>query len=284
VGKLCSVIATLPAIVTIGNFDGFHRGHQRLIRQVVERARIRQQQPHPHAARQEPPCRGDMSPRSGSAYNRSVIQTTQRRRITDLTTLRELVGVPSERAVRKQLAALDRHCRAFIERSPFVLLGTSGPDGRCDVSPKGDRPGFVLALDEHTIAIPDRPGNKRLDSLQNILANPHVGLLFLIPGMDETLRVNGTAELVQDDDLLDRLAVDGKRPLLVIVVHVEETFLHCARSFLRARLWDPEHFMPRTELPSLAQMIIDQTNPAGDHNRAITDAERSIGESYRCLY
>jgi len=165
-----------------------------------------------------------------------VIQATERRRITDLSTLRALVGTPGERAVRKQLPALDQHCLNFIEQSPFMLLGTSGADGRCDVSPKGDRPGFVLALDGTTIVIPDRPGNKRLDSLQNILANPHVGLLFLIPGMDETLRVNGTAEIVQDDDLFERLAVDGRRPQLAIVVHVQETFLHCARSFLRARL------------------------------------------------
>jgi hypothetical protein len=165
-----------------------------------------------------------------------------------------------------------------------MLLGTSGQDGRCDVSPKGDRPGFVLVVDDTTIAIPDRPGNKRFDSLQNILANPHVGLLFLIPGMDETLRVNGTAEIVQDDELLERLAVDGKTPVLAIVVHVEETFLHCARSFLRARVWDPDQFMPRAQMPSLGRMIIDQITPPGDHEQAISDAERSIGESYRCLY
>ena len=148
------------------------------------------------------------------------MQTSERQRIGDIATLRELVGAPSERAVKKQLAALDVHCRSFIAKSPFVLLGTAGPDGRCDVSPKGDRAGFVLVLDEETLVIPDRPGNKRLDSLQNIVTNPHVGLLFLIPRMDETLRVNGTAELVRDDDLLDRLAVEGKRPLLGIVVHV----------------------------------------------------------------
>jgi hypothetical protein len=215
-----------------------------------------------------------------------MIQTTEQR-ITDVATLRELVGTPSERAVKKELAALDQHCRAFVSRSPFVLLGTSNTDGRCDVSPKGDRPGFVLVLDDHTLVIPDRPGNKRLDSLQNILANPHVGLLFLIPGMDETLRVNGRAELVRDDGLLDRLAVDGKRPLLGIVVHIEETFLHCARSFLRAQLWSPEHFMPRDAMPSLARMITDQTRPNDDpseHERIVGDAEQKTAESYRALY
>ncbi|MDQ3811906.1 MAG: pyridoxamine 5'-phosphate oxidase family protein [Chloroflexota bacterium] len=213
-----------------------------------------------------------------------MTHAAQRRRITDPAALRALVGSPGERAVRKQMARLDGHCRAFIERSPFVLLGTAGADGRCDVSPKGDRAGFVAVLDDATLAIPDRPGNRRLDSLQNILANPHVGLLFLIPGMDETLRVNGSAEIVLDDDLLDRFAVDGKRPLLAIVVHVEETFLHCARSFLRAHLWDPGRFMPRAEMPSLARMIADQTSAATDRERVVSDAEQAIGEAYRCLY
>ena len=217
-----------------------------------------------------------------------MVQTPARERITDNQTLRELVGTPSERAVKKQLAYLDTHATAFIERSPFVLLGTAGPDGRCDVSPKGDRPGFVAVLDEHTVVIPDRPGNKRLDSLQNILANPHVGLLFLIPGMDETLRVNGAAELVRDDDLLERMAVDGKRPLLGIMVHVEETFLHCGRSFLRAQLWEPEHYMTRGEMPSLARMITDQTRASGDsdadYERIVSNAEQHTAESYRCLY
>jgi PPOX class probable FMN-dependent enzyme len=214
--------------------------------------------------------------------------TVARRRITDRAALRELVGSPSERAVQKQLAALDRHCRAFIERSPFLLLGTSNRDGRCDVSPKGDRPGFVLVPDPETIVIPDRPGNRRLDSLQNILDNPHVGLLFLIPGMDETLRVNGAAELIQDDSVLDLLAINGRRPLLAIEVHVEEAFLHCARSFLRAQLWDPEHFMPRDEMPSLSRMIGDQTRPTersdAAHDEIVEAGERSTAEAYRCLY
>jgi hypothetical protein len=217
-----------------------------------------------------------------------MVQTPARERIADKQTLRELVGTPSERAVKKQLAALDPHCMAFIKHAPFMLLGTANADGRCDVSPKGDRPGFVEILNEHTIVIPDRPGNKRLDSLQNILANPHVGLLFLIPGMDETLRVNGTAELVRDDDLLERMAIDGMRPLLGILVHVEEAFLHCGRSFLRAHLWEPEHYMARGEMPSLARMITDQTRAPGDsdadYERTVSNAEQHTAESYRCLY
>jgi PPOX class probable FMN-dependent enzyme len=217
-----------------------------------------------------------------------MTQTASPPRITSLAELRELIGSPSERAVRKQLSALDSHCRRFIEHSPFMMLGTSGADGRCDVSPKGDAPGFVAILDDTTLAIPDRPGNKRFDSLQNILANPHVGLLFLIPGMDETLRVNGTAELVRDPELLERLAVGGKPPVLAIRVHIQEAFLHCGRSSLRAQVWDPERYMPRQELPSLARMITDQMRaPNVDGaalEQAVQAAEQSIGESYRCLY
>jgi PPOX class probable FMN-dependent enzyme len=215
-------------------------------------------------------------------------KSERRERITDIAQLRELVGTPSERAVRKQLSVLDAHCIEFIKRSPFVLLGTSNRDGRCDVSPKGDHPGFALVLDPETIVVPDRPGNRRLDSLQNILDNPHVGLLFLIPGMDETLRVNGTAALVQDSTVLERMTVDGKQPLLGIEVHVEEAFLHCARSFLRAKLWDPQHFMRRAELPSLARMIANQTRPTDRpdtaHEEIVEAAERSVEEAYRCLY
>jgi PPOX class probable FMN-dependent enzyme len=217
-----------------------------------------------------------------------MTQIVARRRLTSIGQLRELVGSPSERAVRKQLAALDAHCRAFIARSPFVLLGTAAGDGRCDVSPKGDLPGFVLVEDDTTLVIPDRPGNRRFDSLQNILDNPHVGLLFLVPGMDETLRVNGTAELVLDEDLLQRLAMDGKPPLLAIVVHVEEAFLHCGRSSLRAMVWDPSRQIDRHQLPSLSRMIADQTRPANrdqtEHEALIAAAEAQTEQAYRCLY
>jgi PPOX class probable FMN-dependent enzyme len=208
--------------------------------------------------------------------------------VTSVTELRAIVGTPSDRAVRKQLAALDVHCRAFIARSPFLVLSTAGASGICDASPKGDLPGFVQVLDEHTLVIPDRPGNRRADSLSNILDNPHVGLLFLIPGMDETLRVNGSARIVRDEALLDRMSVDGRRPQLGIVVDVEECYLHCAKAFLRSKLWDPERQMPRSEMPSLARMIQDQLRPAdrsdAEHERIVDEHARSTAEAYCNLY
>jgi PPOX class probable FMN-dependent enzyme len=191
------------------------------------------------------------------------------------------VGEPLETSRAKQLAALDPHCQRFIARSPFLLLGTADASGRCDVSPKGDTPGFALVLDEHTLVIPDRPGNRRVDSLANIVRNPQVGLLFVIPGVEETLRVNGRASLVRDPELLERLAFNGKRPLLAIVVRVEEAFLHCARSFKRAHLWEPQTWLARSELPTLAQMIMDQTRT---QSCTLEELEQRIDHSYRNLY
>src|SRR5881296_1888868 len=134
--------------------------------------------------------------------------------VTSEQDLREIVGVPSPRAIQKERPTLDSHCRAFIARSPFLLMATSGRDGRCDVSPKGDVPGFVLVLDERRLVIPDRPGNKRLDGMRNILENPHVGLIFLIPGREETLRVNGRAWIVRDEEILAKLSARDKLPQL----------------------------------------------------------------------
>ena len=142
--------------------------------------------------------------------------------ITEEAELREIFGWPSERALNKQIDRLDSHCRAIIGKSPFLLLGTSDATGRCDVSPKGDYPGFVRVLDDTTVAIPDLPGNNRLDTLMNMLNNPQVGLIFLIPGMNETLRINGRVRLVRDADLLESMAYKRKLPKLAIVVDVQE--------------------------------------------------------------
>ena len=137
-----------------------------------------------------------------------------KRTITSEKELRDLMGTPSERAIKKESPFIDAPSREFIARAPFLLLATSDATGRCDVSPKGDAPGFVRVLDERHLVIPDRPGNKRLDGLRNLIDNPHVGLIFLIPGREETLRVNGRASIVRDEDVLDSLAAKGKRPLV----------------------------------------------------------------------
>jgi uncharacterized protein len=204
-----------------------------------------------------------------------------RQPVTSLAALREIVGEPWELNLCKQLSSLDRHCRAFIARSPFVLIGTSDAAGRCDVSPKGDSPGFVRPLDEHMLVIPDRPGNRRADTLSNILENAHVGLLFIIPGMDETLRVNGRAQIVQDEDILAQCTVNGKTPLLGIAVEVEECFVHCGRSFIRAQLWDRTSWLPRHALPSTAQILMDHARPS---DISIEELEQEIEAAYRRLY
>ena len=177
--------------------------------------------------------------------------------ITSLAELRGLLGEPVELAVRKELTALDEHCRTFIAQSPFVLVGTAGAFGGVDVSPRGDGPGFALVLDDQTLVIPDRPGNRRVDSLRNILENPHVGLLFVIPGIHETLRVNGRAQLIRDPDVLARLTAQGKVPVLALAVHVEEAFLQCGKAFRRSRLWQPESWPDRSVLPSPGTIFAD---------------------------
>jgi PPOX class probable FMN-dependent enzyme len=195
--------------------------------------------------------------------------------------LRALVGTPSELALRKQLAGLDAHCREFIAHAPFVLVATANAAGQCDVSPKGDAPGFVRVLDDRHLAIPDRPGNKRLDGMRNILGNPHVGLIFLIPGRRETLRVNGRACITRDETLLASMEALGKRPLLAIGVEIEEVYLHCAKAFIRSALWQPERWPSLERLASAAQMFWDQTRPAC----TVDELARHLDEGYaRRLY
>jgi uncharacterized protein len=177
-------------------------------------------------------------------------------RISDIATLERLYGAPSGAAVEKEIDYLHPHYQAMIAASPFVVLATGGPDG-LDTSPRGDAAGFVIVQDEKTLLIPDRPGNNRIDSLRNIVANPHVALLFLIPGIGETLRVNGRALISTDPTLLDRLSVGGKRPRSVIVVSVDTVFFQCSRAVFRAKLWDPALHITRTSLPSLGTMLAD---------------------------
>ena len=205
------------------------------------------------------------------------------RLVTSEQELRELYGFPGERAVAKEHPTLDEPCRAFIAHAPFLVMGTAGADGRCDVSPKGDAPGFVHVLDDHHLAIPDRLGNNRLDGMRNVVENGHVGLIFLIPGREDTLRVNGRARVVRDEALLERLAVAGKRPVTALVVEVEQVFLHCARAFKRAGLWQPERWPDASAVPSMQRVIWDllPVKPAG---QTVEQYERDSQERLRTLY
>ena len=192
--------------------------------------------------------------------------------IRDEEELRRLLGEPSDLVRAKVGDRLNELTRQFVDRSPFVLLATSAPDGTCDVSPRGDPPGFVRVLDEKTLLLPERPGNRLADSLRNILANPRVGVIFVVPGVGDTLRVNGRATLVTDDELLAPSAVDGKVPKLGILVDADEVFTHCSKAFLRSQLWDPERYVERSELPSSGE-IHRRRDPSFDAESY--DAERA---------
>jgi uncharacterized protein len=189
--------------------------------------------------------------------------------------LRAIVGTPSARAVKKIQNSLDAHTRAFVAQSPFLLIATSDASGGCDVSPKGDAPGFVQVLDDRRLVIPERPGNKRLDGMLNLLANPHIGLIFMVPGREETLRVNGKAWITRDSALLERCVAQGKVPLVAIGVEIEQCFLHCPKAFIRSRLWHHEAWPAADTLPSMACVLFDQIKPA---DATLQDYERSIEE------
>jgi PPOX class probable FMN-dependent enzyme len=193
--------------------------------------------------------------------------------ITTVEQLRELYPPPKERSVRKELDHLDQHCRDFIALSPFLLVASASSAGACDVSPKGGPPGFVRVLDEHRLVIPDATGNRRLDGLQNMIENPHVGLVFLIPGMGETLRVNGAVELTRDPALLEGLETAGKPPTLALVVTAEQVYLHCAKCIIRSKLWQPESWP--AELPSAAEILSDHIG-IGD----VDASAAALAESY----
>jgi uncharacterized protein len=201
--------------------------------------------------------------------------------IQSKASFRSLVPSPSELVVAKEITFLDGHCQTLIARSPFVLIATANQTGQCDVSPRGDAPGFVQVLDDKHLAIPDRPGNKRFDTFENIFDNAHVGLLFIIPGLQETLRVNGKAFIIQDDDVLDNASVEGKRPSFAVGVEVEQAFIHCAKAFIRSGLWKPSMWQDTKDLPSLAKMLLDHAN--ANKKVAVNEAEldETIAESYR---
>lgn len=170
--------------------------------------------------------------------------------------LRQVCKAPSFRAQNKVIDHVDEICRRFIAACPFVIMASRGADGQIDVSPKGDPAGFVLVLDEKTLAIPDRLGNHRLDTFENLLVHPEIGLIFMIPGHGDTLRVSGTGKIVRDGSLQAQLAIDGRQPNLILVITIAEVFLHCPKCVFRSKLWSPEHWPDRSSLPSLAEAIV----------------------------
>ncbi|RCG33093.1 pyridoxamine 5'-phosphate oxidase family protein [Sphaerisporangium album] len=195
--------------------------------------------------------------------------------ITSEAELRALLGEPLPRALTKERVLLHERDKEWLAASPFCLMATSGADGACDVSPKGDPPGFTHVIDDATIAIPDRPGNRRVDGFANILANPHVGLLYLVPGRTETLRVNGRARLVREAPFFDEMIVKGHRPRLALVVDIEQIFFHCGKAFLRSALWRPETWEPDA-LPSHARIVksVQQTE------ETLEELEKYYGPEY----
>ena len=195
--------------------------------------------------------------------------------IRDEAALRGGLGPVRALAAEKVLDHLDAYALRFIALSPFLVLASADGAGAVDASPRGDAPGFVAAPDAHTLVIPDRRGNNRVDSFVNILTNPQVGLIFFVPGIPETLRVNGAAEITRDPALLEPLIAQGKVPETGLVVRVREALFHCGKALIRSRLWDPAHHVPRDGFPSLGRILADQTRAL-----PVEEAEASIAEAY----
>jgi uncharacterized protein len=197
--------------------------------------------------------------------------------ITTEQELRDLMGEPSDGAVKKETSGLTEQARRFVERSPFVLLATASRDGTCDVSPKGDPAGFVRVLDDRHLVIPDRPGNRRFDGFLNILETGRIGLIFLVPGREETLRVNGRAWITRDPEVLGTLQMQGKDPWFAIGVEIDQCFLHCAKALKRSRLWETESWPDLATVPTGAQLIKD----AVGSNESLAAIEERLAEGYR---
>jgi PPOX class probable FMN-dependent enzyme len=192
--------------------------------------------------------------------------------------LREIIRPPGKRAADKQIDRLDANCRAFIAHAPFAIVATTNADGTGDASPKGGPPGFVRVLDDHRLAMGELPGNGRVDGYRNLLANPAVGLIFLIPGVGETLRVNGRGFLVTDPAVLDACTLDGRRPVLALGIEVVEAFIHCAKALRRASLWEPDRWPETTDMPTIACMLARHADIPGDPDGTLTAA--ALEENY----
>jgi PPOX class probable FMN-dependent enzyme len=195
--------------------------------------------------------------------------------------LRDKFGEIHPLALAKTRPALDRHSRQFIAMSPFVVISTADANGKADLSPRGDPPGFVHVVDDTTILIPDRPGNNRLDTMANILANPQVGCLFFIPGFEDTLRLNGRARITDEEALLAHCTVNGKAPKVGILIKVEEVFMHCAKALKRSKLWGPDYRQDRSQMPSIARIILEQSCEAGVTEQDAQAADESVEGDYR---
>ncbi len=196
--------------------------------------------------------------------------------IKSLSELQSHYGPPGDLAVDKEMTALDEHCRRFIEISPFIVIATAAADGSADASPRGDAPGFVQILDDKHLLIPDRAGNNRLDSLKNLVENPNIGLLFFVPGMNETLRLNGTALLTTDPELLAPMTVNRKTPHTALLVTVDQVFLQCAKALIRSKLWAAKSQINRKSFPSLGKILSDQVDGISQ-----SEADHVIEESQR---
>ncbi len=202
--------------------------------------------------------------------------------IGDEAGLDQLFHPANDFVTEKVLDYIHEHARVFIERSPFMLIGSQSANGDADVSPRGDPKGFVRVLDDNkTLLIPDRPGNNRIDTLRNIVTNPRVGLLFLIPGFEETMRVNGSAQLTRDPELLTTMAVNGRLPKLAIAVRVNEVYIHCAKSIRRAKLWDESEHQDRSEFPTMAKVMLDHTWGAPEDPEAMKEIDDNMDDFYR---
>jgi len=197
--------------------------------------------------------------------------------VADKEMLREIIGEPLPIVANKEMPRLDKYCRQFIEMSPFLCLGTAAADGHIDMSPRGDPAGFVKVVDDRTVVIPDRQGNQRVDSMLNITENPNVGVIFFLPGVEETLRIRGRATITRDPGLLSGMEVNGKAPKLGILVAIDAVFFQCAKALMRSKLWHPETPIKRSEFPSFGQIARDQRRP----HLTVEEVEGQIQESYR---
>jgi hypothetical protein len=199
--------------------------------------------------------------------------------VTEKLDLRQIVGSPQPLVVDKEMPQLDQHCQHFLSLTTILFISTVGADGRADVSPRGDSPGFIKIVDERTIAIPDRPGNRRVDTMSNILANPgqSIGLIFLVPGVDEVMRGSGRATISRDPALLGTMVANGKTPKLAVVIALDEVFFHCGKALKRARLWDPAMRIERTQFPSMAKLVLDQRKP----HKTLQELETFVADNYK---